>query len=95
MFSRDVEEKIEKVLKASKERGSFDEGNRSLLILDDCASCKEVKKQDGALSTAAFGSRHQGLSVIFLTQQFTSAAKAWRDNQDILSFLATPTTRTW
>ena len=68
---RDVERRIEQVLEASKSRGSFVDGNRSLLILDDCASCKEVKKQDGALSTAAFGSRHQGLYVIFLTQQFT------------------------
>ena len=86
---RNVEKKIEEVLEASKERGSFKEGNRSLLILDDCGSCKEVKKQDGALSTAAFGSRHQGLPVIFLTQ-FTSVAKAWRDNQDYFVFFNNP-----
>ena len=87
---RNVEKKFEEVLEASKERGSFDEGNRSLLILDDCASCKEVKRQDGALTTAAFGSRHQGLSVIFLTQQFTSVAKAWRENQDYFVFFNNP-----
>ena len=87
---RNVEQRIEQVLEASKDRGSFRDGNRSLLILDDWASCKEVKKQDGALSTAAFGSRHQGLSVIFLTQQFTSVAKAWRDNQDYFVFFRNP-----
>ena len=87
---QNVEKRIEQVLAASKDRGSFKEGNKSLLILDDCASCKEVKKQDGALSTAAFGSRHQGLSVIFLTQQFTSVAKAWRDNQDYFVFFRNP-----
>ena len=87
---RNVEQKIERVLEASMERGSFKDGNRSLLILDDCASCREVKKQDGALSTAAFGCRHQGLSVIFLTQQYTSVAKVWRENQDYFVFFCNP-----
>ena len=85
-----IEPVIEKVLEASKERGEFRRGNRNLLILDDCASSRDVKKQDGALVASAFGSRHEGLSVIVLTQQFTSVAKAWRENQDYFVFFNNP-----
>ena len=77
-----VDHLIRQVTEASKERGSFRNGNCNLLILDDAASTKDVKKQNGALVKCGFESRHQGLSVIVLTQQFKSVAKAWRENTD-------------
>ena len=55
-----VDHLIREVTKASKERGTFRDGNRNLLILDDDASTKDVKRQHGALVKCSFESRHQG-----------------------------------
>jgi len=69
------------VVEASQEHGTYKDGNNNLLILDDVASGLAVKNGNGALVESAFGSRHDGLSVVALTQQFKNVAKAWRDNQ--------------
>ena len=75
----DIEYVLEHIVEDSTRMGDHDDGNKNLLILDDCAS-------SGALVTSAFGSRHDGLSVVVITQQFTSIAKPWRDNQSRLVF---------
>ena len=46
------------------------------LIVDDCAESREIKKQSSELTELAFGGRHEGLSVIVLTQQLTSSQGA-------------------
>ncbi len=52
-----------------------------LLVLDDCAASDDVKRRhDSALIELAFSGRHRGLSVWLLTQQYTSVAKAFREN---------------
>ena len=77
----DVETFILAVITASQEYGTYKDGNRNLLILDDVASGCAVKSRNGGLVESAFGSRHDGLSVIVITQQFKTVSKAWRDNQ--------------
>ena len=51
----------------------------TLLIVDDCAASKEMKKQSSELTELAFGGRHENLSTIVLTQQLTSVSKAVRE----------------
>ena len=55
-------------------------GINTLIILDDCAMSKEMKKRSNKLIELAFSGRHKGLSVWVLTQQLTSIAKPFRDN---------------
>ena len=55
-------------------------GTNTLIILDDCAMSKEMKKRSNKLIELAFSGRHKGLSVWVLTQQLTSIAKPFRDN---------------
>ena len=47
------------------------EGTNTLIILDDCAASKDVKKKTNELVNLAFGARHKGISVRVLTQQMT------------------------
>lgn len=55
-------------------------GTNCLMILDDCAVSKELKKRSNEFIKLAFSGRHEGLSVWVLTQQLTSIAKPFRDN---------------
>ena len=52
----------------------------TLIILDDCAVTKELKKRSNEFIKLAFSGRHEGLSVWVLTQQLTSISKPFRDN---------------
>ena len=45
----DIELALTLVVRASEERGSYKDGNRNLLILNDCASSLEVKRQASLL----------------------------------------------
>ena len=58
----------------------YAKNTNSLIILDDCAASKDVKKQTSKLVDLAFSGRHIGLSTIVVTQQLTSIAKAYRIN---------------
>ena len=55
-------------------------GTKTLIILDDCASGNDIKNRAGELVKLGFSARHYGLSVIVITQQFTSVAKPFREN---------------
>ena len=55
-------------------------GTNSLIILDDCASGKEVKDRTSEIVKLGFSARHYGLSTIVITQQLTSIAKPYREN---------------
>ena len=53
-------------------------GTNTLIILDDCAVSKDLKKRSSKFINLAFSGRHEGLSVWVLTQQLTSIAKPFR-----------------
>ena len=91
----EVEYFIQLVIEASREYGTHKDGNKNLLILDDVAAGHAAKNRGGSLVESGFGSRHDGLSVVVITQQFKSVAKAWRDNQSHFTFFTTQTKRTW
>lgn len=55
-------------------------GTNTLIILDDCAVSKDLKKRSNKFIDLAFSGRHEGLSVWVLAQQLTSIAKPFRDN---------------
>ena len=55
-------------------------GTNTLLILDDCAVSRDLKKRSNKFVDLAFSGRHSGISVWVLTQQLTSISKAFRDN---------------
>ena len=61
-------------------------GTNSLIILDDVASCLDVKNRTSELIKLGFSARHYGLSTIMITQQLTSIAKPYREN---ISYLVT------
>ena len=44
------------------------EGTNTLIILDDCAASKDVKKKTNELVNLAFSARHRGISVWVLTE---------------------------
>ena len=48
------------------------EGTNALIVLDDCASSKDVKGRTGELVKLGFSARHSGISVWVLTQQRVS-----------------------
>ena len=55
-------------------------GTSTLIILDDCAVSKDLKKRSNEFIRLAFSGRHEGLSVWVLTQQLTSISKPFREN---------------
>ena len=56
------------------------DGTNALIILDDCASSRDVKQRTNQLVNLAFSARQKGISVRVLTQQATSIAKPFREN---------------
>ena len=58
----------------------YAKNTNSLIILDDCAASKDVKKQTSKLVDLAFSGRPIGLSTMVVTQQLTSIGKAYRIN---------------
>ena len=66
------------------------EGENTLIILDDCASSKDVKGRTGELVDLAFSARHDGLSIWVLTQKMTSITSCFRDNVAALVLFYTP-----
>jgi len=62
-------------------------GSNTLIILDDCATSKDLKQRSNKFIDLAFSGRHEGLSVWVLTQQLTSISKPFRENVGcIISF---------
>ena len=77
VFSPNDDEEIQGLLQDCKIVFS---GTNTLIILDDCAVTKELKKRSNEFIKLAFSGRHEGLSVWVLTQQLTSISKPFRDN---------------
>ena len=61
-----------------------------MIILDDCAASRDVKKRTNELVKLAFSARHKGLSVWVITQQLTSMSKPFRENIAALVLFHTP-----
>ena len=62
----------------------------TLIVLDDCASSRDMKQRSDELVRLGFSARHDGLSVWVLTQQYTSIAKPFRENIGMLVLFYTP-----
>ena len=71
------QDQVEKYLKSVVD---FTKGNKSLIILDDCASGKSVKNRTSELVKLGFSTRHYNISVVVITQQLTSIAKPFCEN---------------
>ena len=71
------QDEVEKYLKIVVD---FSKGSKSLIILDDVASGKDVKNRCSELVKLGFSARHYNLSVVVITQQLTSIAKPFREN---------------
>ena len=70
------------------------EGTNTLIVLDDCASSKDVKGRTGELVNLGFSARHFGISVWVLTQQLSSITKPFRDNVAAIVLFYTPSAKT-
>ena len=70
------------------------EGDKTLIVLDDCASSKDVKGRTGELVKLGFSARHAGISVWVLTQQLSSIAKPFRENVAAIVLFYTPSAKT-
>ena len=47
-------------------------GTNTLIILDDCATARDVKQRTNELVNYAFSARHKGISIWVLTKQIKS-----------------------
>jgi len=70
------------------------EGTNTLIILDDCASSKDVKGRTGELVHLAFSARHIGISVWVLTQKMTGITASFRENVAAIVLFYTPSAKT-
>ena len=70
------------------------EGTNTLIVLDDCASSKDVKGRTGQLVKLGFSARHSGISVWVLTQQLSSIAKPFRENVAAIVLFYPPSAKT-
>lgn len=68
----------------------FFSGLKTLVILDDCAFSKDVKKRSNKFINLAFSGRHENISVWVLTQQLTAIAKPFRENAGCIISFFTP-----
>ena len=82
---------VEKWLKAVS---FYFEGDNTLIILDDCASSKDVKGRTGELVKLGFSARHAGISVWVLAQQLSSIAKPFREKVAAIVLFYTPSAKT-
>ena len=70
------------------------EGTNTLIILDDCAASKDVKRHTGELVKLGFSACHSAISMWVLTQQHSSIAKPFRENVAAIFLFYTPLAKT-
>ena len=70
------------------------ESTNTLIVLDDCAASKDVKSRMGKLVSLAFSARHMGISVLVLTQKYTSITASFRENVAAVVLFYTPAVKT-
>ena len=64
-------------------------GTNTLIILDDCATARDVKQRTNELVNYAFSARHKGISIWVLTKQIKSIEEPFREHCCIISLLHT------
>ena len=69
----------------------FFAGTNTLIILDDCAASKDVKRRTCAVANRGFSGRHIGISVWVVTQKITSS---FRQNTDVIVHFCIPSAKT-
>jgi len=69
-------------------------GTNTLIILDDCAASKDVKRRTGELVHLAFSARHMDISVWALTQKLTGITASFRENVTAIALFYTPSAKT-
>jgi len=69
------------------------EGTNTLIILDDCATSKDVKGRTGELVNLAFSARHMGISIWVLTQKITGITASFRENVAAIVLFYTPSAK--
>ena len=72
----------------------FFEGINNLIVFDNCAASKDVKRRTGELIKLGFSARHAGISVWVLTRQLSSIAKPLLENVAAIVFFYTPSAKT-
>ena len=65
-------------------------GYKTLVILDDVASSREVKKRSNQLVNMAFSARHSQISVFILSQDLMSISRPFRGNIGFITSFYTP-----
>ena len=70
------------------------EGLNTLIVLDDCATSKDVKGRTRELVKLGLSACHAGISVWVLTQQLSSIAKPFRENVAAIVLFYTPSAKT-
>jgi len=70
------------------------EGANTLIVLHGCAVSKDVKGRTGELVSLGFSGRHTNISVWVLTQQLSSIAKPFRENEAAIVLFYTPSAKT-
>lgn len=55
-------------------------GSNSLIILDNCTACQDVKYRTSDLVKVCFSAWQYNLSTVVITQQLTSIAKPYQEN---------------
>ena len=77
----DLEEFLDRAMEGSK-------GLKTLFIMDDLTSGHIIKKQSSLLFYLAMSGRHHNISTIVLVQQYTSCAKAVREQLEwVITFM--------
>ena len=71
----------------------FFEGTNTLIILDNCAASKYVKRRTGELDKLAFSARHMGIFVWVLAQKYTSITPNFRENVAVIVLFYTPSAK--
>ena len=82
------------IICTQNEVSRFFEGTNTLIILDDCASSKDVKGRTGERVNLGFSARHIGISVWVLTQKITSITASFRENAAAIVLFYTPPAKT-
>jgi len=69
-------------------------GTNTLIILDDCATSKDVKGRTGELVNLAFSAWHMGMSIWVLTQKLMGITSSLRENVAVIVLFYTPSAKT-
>ena len=70
---------LESIIKLHSHGGKMN-GQKTLLIIDDCSAEVDLDKKRGALASLAFSGRHINITTWFVSQRYVNVPKNFRDN---------------